>query len=223
MIFTVDSEDLPSYVKGRPREIITKWVEIFNIVSESNGEELAFIVSNKWLKKYYEDHKYVKRCIINLEVQDTEKLISRSDDGNEYVTLVLGSTEPHKDGMVYSEALLKKWESDINKGNLNIGGDLDHELYDKLLDSGLSDDTIKKELKNKPSIAKAFKAIYENGKLFLRAMIDKRYRKIITESKGVSAEAFVKMDKNKAIDGELLGFSFNVRTTPADNLAGVLA
>jgi hypothetical protein len=223
MKFTIDSQELPSYVKGRPREIVTKWVEIFNQVCDSNGPELAFIVSNKWLTKYYTDHKYVKRCIISLDVDSSQKFISRSDDGEEYVTLVLGSTEPHKDGMIYSEELLKKWEGDINQGKLSIGGDLDHELYDKLLDSGLSDETIRKELKSKPSIAKAFKAIYENGKLFLRAMIDKRYRKIINESKGVSAEAFVKMDKNKAIDGELLGFSFNVKTTPADNFAGVLA
>jgi len=223
MPYTVDSPELPAYVKGRPREIITKWVEVFNLVSDVNGEDLAFVVANKWLKKYYEDHKYVKRCIVQMEVDTSEKFISRSDDGEEYITLVLGSTEPHKDGLVYSESLLKKWEGDINQGKLNIGGDIDHELYDKLLDSGLSDDTIRKELKSKPSIAKAFKAIYENGKLFLRAMIDKRYRKIINESKGVSAEAFVKMDNNQAIDGELLGFSFNVKTTPADNFAGVLA
>jgi hypothetical protein len=223
MPYTVDSENLPSYVKGRPREIIQRWVEIFNSIYTDNGEELAFVVANKWLKRYYETHKYVKRCIIQMDVDSSQKFISRSDDGEEYITLVLGSTEPHKDGLVYSEELLKKWEGDINQGKLSIGGDIDHELYDKLLDSGLSDDTIRKELKSKPSIAKAFKAIYENGKLFLRALIDKRYRKIITESKGVSAEAFVKMNNNKAIDGELLGFSFNVNTTPADNFAGVLA
>jgi hypothetical protein len=221
-MFTPEDQNLPTYVRGRPREIVIKWVDIFNTVTKEHGEELAFIVANKWLTKYYADHKYVKRCVIQMDVDSSEKFISRSEDGEEYISLVLGSTEPHKDGMIYSEALLKKWESDINTGHLSIGGDIDHELYDKLLDSGLSDDTIRKELKSKPSIAKAFKAIYENGKLFLRAMIDKRYRKIITESKGVSAEAFVKMDNNKAIDGELLGFSFNVRTTPADNLAGVL-
>lgn len=186
MPYTVDSTDLPSYVKGRPREIVTRWIEIFNSVYSEHGEELAFIVANKWLKKYYDEHKYVKRCVIQFDVDTSQKFISRSDDGEDYVTLVLGSTEPHKDGLVYSESLLKKWENDINTGNLSIGGDIDHELYDKLLDAGLSDERIRKELKSKPSIAKAFKAIYEKGKLFLRAMIDKRYRKIITESRGVS-------------------------------------
>jgi hypothetical protein len=223
MPYTADSQNLPTYVKGRPREIVQKWVEIFNSVFAENGEEMAFIVANKWLKKYYDEHKYVKRCIVELDVDSSQKFISRSDDGEDYVTLVLGSTAPHKDGLVYSENLLKKWESDINSGKLGIGGDIDHELYDKLLDAGLSDDRIRKELKSKPSIAKALKAIFEDGKLYLRAMIDKRYRKIITESKGVSAEAFVKMDNNVATDGELLGFSFNIKTTPADNFAGVLA
>ena len=116
MPYTVDSQDLPSYVKGRPREIIIRWVDIFNTVYKENGEEMAFIVANKWLKKYYDEHKYVKRCIVEFNTDPSQRLISRSDDGEEYITLVLGSTEPHKDGLVYSETLLKKWESDINKG-----------------------------------------------------------------------------------------------------------
>ena len=83
----------------------------------------------------------------------------------------------------------------------------------------------KEQLEKEFKIFSDNKADLEKGKINFSKQwdVDKRYRKIINESKGVSAEAFVKMDNNQAIDGELLGFSFNVKTTPADNFAGVLA
>ena len=67
-------------------------------------------------------------------------------------------------------------------------------------------------------------AAYSQGKLWVRAIVDKRYKKIIERAKGVSAEAFCTWDESEtvALDGELLGFTFNVNTTPADYQAGVV-
>ena len=65
-------------------------------------------------------------------------------------------------------------------------------------------------MKNKNGIAKAFKAIVDKGKLFIRTTFDKRYRKRIMESKGVSIEGAFVRDKttNKFIGGTVFGFSF---------------
>ena len=82
-----------------------------------------------------------------------------------------------------------------------------------------TDKKIIETLKNKKGIAKSLKAIFENGRLWVRAVIDKRYKKLIQNSKGVSAEAFITetddTDK-KVLKADLLGFTFNINTKPAD-------
>jgi len=113
------------------------------------------------------------------------------------------------------------WANYINK-NPKLVGDIDHEFYDKVLQSNLSDEQVRSVLKNKKGIAKMVQAKYEKGKLWVRAIIDKRYKKVIEKAKGVSAEAWFNGTDGKMItEGELLGFTFNVKTTPADYQARV--
>jgi len=222
MPYEINSSNLPSYVKDKPKEVRAKWIHIFNSVYAEHGEEMAFIVANKWLKRFYAENKYIKRSIVVLSVDKSQGFIKRSDDGNEYITLLLGDLEPHLDGKVYTEELLKGWADDINKGETVIG-DIDHTSYDKILSSLMTDEQVKAYLKRKPGIAKSVKAIFDKGKLWIRAMIDKRYRRIIENSKGVSAEAIVNTDGQNIKNGKLLGFTFNVNTTPAVRNAGVVA
>jgi len=117
--------------------------------------------------------------------------------------------------------MLKAWAKQINENP--IVGDIDHLLYDKVLKSNMSDEQIRSVLKGKPGIAKTVKAIFQKGKLWVKAIIDKRYKRIVEKSKGVSAEAFCTWEGNKATSGDLLGFTFNLKTSPADSLAGVVA
>ena len=220
MPYTVDSKNLPSYISNKSEGVKAKWVSLFNKIYKEKGEEEAFIVANTWLKRHLSSEaKLIKRSFIELEMDSSKGFIKRSDDGEDYISFILNSTVPHKDGRVFTEAMLQKWAEDINKGEVVIG-DIDHQHYDKAL-ATLTDDQVRHALKKKPGIAKAVKAIYDKGKLWVRAMIDKRYRKLIEKAKGVSVEALCSWADNIAVDGDILGFTFNVNTEPADSMAGI--
>lgn len=220
MPYTTDSKNLPSYVKNKPQNIKKKWVEIFNSLYKEKGEEAAFIGANGWLKREMKKKsRLVKRSFVPFEVDTSQGFIKRSNDGEEYISFVLNSNKPHKDGKVFSEDMLKKWAEKINEG-ANIIGDVDHEYYDDVL-KNMPDDMIPDAIKEKPGIAKTIKAIYDKGKLWVKAMIDKRYKKLIEKSKGVSVEALCSWDDEVATEGDILGFTFNVDTEPADTLARV--
>jgi hypothetical protein len=78
--------------------------------------------------------------------------------------------------------------------------------------------------KEKKGIAKTLKAIYKDGKLWIRAVIDKRYSNAVQNSKGLSLEAVVTKDSmtNTVIDGDILGFTFGVHQSPINSRAVVV-
>lgn len=220
------SSKLPSYVEKLSDKLKEDWINIFNATYEKHGEAKAMLVANTWLKKQLPHKKMIKRSVITLQLDTANGFVKRSSDGYDYVNFVLNSNVPHRDGKRFSEDMLKKWAQTINSDPKMIGGgDIDHILYDKLLNSNISDDMVRSVLKSKKGIAKMVQAVYDQGKLWVRAIVDKRYKKLIEKSKGVSAEAFCVWDDSDtvALDGELLGFTFNVNTTPADYHAGVVA
>ncbi len=218
------SSKLPSYVEKLDEKLKAGWIAVFNAAFPKYGEKESFMIANAWLKKQTTEKKFVKRAIITLELDTSSGFIKRSSSGEDYVTFVLNSTIPHRDGKIFSEPMLMKWAQKINENPSMIGGgDIDHLLYDKLLDSNISDDTVREVLRSKKGIAKMVQAVYDKGKLWVRAVVDKRYKRLIEKSRGVSAEALCSWEDNVATDGELLGFTFNVNTTPADYQAGVVA
>lgn len=215
-----DDSKLPKYVKSRPDATRSKWVAIFNAAFKKYGEEKALVLANTWLKKQVKAKKFIKRSSISFEVVAGKKFLRRDRDGNEYVTLVMANTLPHKDGKRFSESTLKKWANEIN-ANPTVG-DVDHTLYDRLLNSGMDDDNIINVLKSKKGIAKTVRAVYEKGKLWVRAIVDKRYRTILNKSRGVSVEAVADLNGTSQDDWKFLGFTFNVKSNPAVYGAGVV-
>lgn len=224
MPYTLSSSNLPSYIKNKPDHIKMQWISIFNAIYKDKGEETAFMVANGWLKRHLKKKAtMIKRSIVRFDVDRTSpEFIKRDNSGEDYISFVLSDTQPHYDGKIFTESLLKKWVDSINSGQ-TITGDFDHEYYDRLQQSGISDEQVRVELKQKKGIAKSIKAFYENGKMWIKALIDKRYKKLVEKaSNGVSAEALCTFDGNEAVDGELLGFTFNLATQPAIQGAGVM-
>ena len=218
-------QKLPAYVKKLPQNLKAKWVAAFNTAYKKYGEKRAFLIANSIIKKDLQKTKrpFIKRCELTLEINSDRGFIKRSSAGDDYITFVLNSNQPHRDGQAFSEEMLKEWADYINK-NPTLVGDIDHMFYDKVLNSSMTDDQVRSALKGKKGIAKMVQAIYEKGKLWVRAIIDKRYKKIIEKARGVSAEAwFSEKEGNLINKGELLGFSFNVNTSPADYQAGIVA
>ncbi len=221
----INDPSLPKYMKGRSASIKKKWIAIFNSVFVKDGESAAFVAANSWLKRQIKSKATVARSLssrerITLTISDKE-LIKRSDDGEEYLTAVLATTDLHGDGKQFTPELLSNWAENINSGNILVG-DVDHELYDKLSDSNISDEMFEEALKDKKGIAKAMKAVYEKGKLFVKLLIDKRYRNRIEGSKGLSVEAIVNNDSQLKTEGDLLGFTFCVDQPVAVPGTGVM-
>jgi len=212
--------ELPEYISKLPPAIRARWVAIFNSVLKTNGETMAFLVANKWLKRAASARggKIVARTYqverLKLELDNSKELIVRTENGEEYVSFKLADVFRDKFGVKLPEFLLRTWEGAINSGKV-ILGDVDHEEYQRLLEEGHSEEEIKERLKEKPSIAKAVKAVFDGGKLFVKAIIDKRYKRLIEKSKGVSMEALVLRDEQgNVVGGDLIGFTFGVKQDP---------
>lgn len=214
MPFTVTSPNLPAYVENKPKHIIKRWVSIFNEVYDREGEEAAFIAANGWLKRELERmSKYHKRAVLKFETSETQ-FIKRTADGDEYVSFKLADTQSDAFGVELTDDVLKQWADYINQGNPLVG-DIDHEYYDQVLSGMLSDEETIDMIRNKKGIAKGVQAIFDKGKLWVKALIDKRYKKVIEKAKGVSLEALIqKNDDNKVTGAELMGFTFGVNHDP---------
>lgn len=216
MPFNLDSDNLPSYVRKQPLTLAKRWIEIFNQYFESDDSAVAWTMANAWLTRAIEFNKEQDEEVEkeNLELIDVkfetedEEIVIRAEGDNEFIDFILADLDKDEYGTGYDEDFLVELESQINSNSLI--GDFNHELQYRLVEAGVSVEGIKSRMKNKNGIAKAVKAIYENGKLFIRTTFDKRYRNRIQNSKGVSIEGAFVRDKNtnKFVGGTVFGFSF---------------
>ena len=47
---SINDPKLPQYIKNRDKTVRAKWISVFNSVFAKEGEKMAFLVANKWLK-----------------------------------------------------------------------------------------------------------------------------------------------------------------------------
>ena len=209
---------LPEHIKKQTPPLRAKWVQIFNSILSTNGEEMAFIVANKWLLRQVSEKTTMARTEgteekVSLVIKDYTQMVSRTHDGNIAISFKLADVFEDKFGIKIPESILQKWETKLNSGS--ILGDVDHEAYDQLMKQNLSDEEFTHKLENKPSIARSIKGVFEKGKLWVKAIIDKTYESILNKTKGVSMEASLIRDTDgNIIDGELHGFTFGVAHSP---------
>ncbi len=205
---------IPNYV---PKSHQETWKKLY---SEYGGDEPGLIAANTWLINHYPTQQTAVARTSNavekivLEQDETTEFISRTEDGEEYISFKLADVNRDKFGVQWNERVLRTWEQMINSGKVLVG-DIDHDYYNKLVNSNLTDEEIKEMFNDKKGIAKSVKAIYDKGKLWVKALIDKRYKKLIEKAKGVSMEALITKDENGNVkDGDLLGFTFGVKENP---------
>jgi len=219
MPYESNSPDLPSYVKKLSPELRAKWVLVYNEAYKEAGVEAALIAANSWLKRKLTESKRVAKDdkhveIIKFEIDETKEFISRSEDGEEYISFKLADVRPDKAGYTTDEAVLKKWAEKINSGEVLLG-DLDHEEWNRWVSADIPEQELRQKVNGKKTIAKAIKAVVEKGRLWIKAIIDKRYRALLKKVKGASLEAAVVTDEtNRIHDGDLFGFSFIVDGEP---------
>jgi len=142
------------------------------------------------------------------------EIIIQTDGAEEYVTAVLASNE-HK----WTNEELDRFVSSVNKDKPM--GDIDHQSLKKMIDDGLTNNQIKERIKNKKGIVTAVKALVEDGKMYLRLAIDKRYKNVLKRAKGLSVEAMRSL--GEVGSGEFLGFTVALNEDPAYSGATFLA
>ena len=214
---------IPDYIRTLPQPLIDGWMEVYKRVIKDEGVYMAVIIANNWIQN--NSIKYYSNKITLTFQTEGPRLVMKSIGGDNYVDFVLTDDGYDRQGQKISPNLMKKWVDQINTGGLKIKGDFDHEMYDELLAKGLSADKVLESLKTlKNGVAESVKAIYDKGKMWLRALINPDYEDSIYESYGVSLEAELVIDDttNTAVDGRLGGFTF-ARKAPQVNPRSVIS
>lgn len=166
-------------------------------------------VGDEFVSKAYSPDLYT----FDLKLND--EIIMKSEDGNYYMEGILADNLPDSQGWSFSEDALLGFAEQINSGQV-IGGITHNEYQDLIFKySHLPNEQfITKALTERKGILKTIKAVYEKGKLWIKAIIDKRYINHIKKIKRMSIEAFVPHSdqdkKNKVYKkGTVLGFAMD--------------
>jgi hypothetical protein len=207
---------IPKYVRDSGHA--DGWSQVYSSLLPSRGDAYASLAANVWLRGEVSKELIARstrvRETIKFTINPEGEFVKRTDSGEEYITAVLQDVYGDKDGISWSEDVLKKFAQQINANP--IIGDVDHEEYDRVLSAAMTDDQVRGMLKGKRGIAKTVEAVFQNGKLWIKALIDKRYRRTIERTKGLSLEAVVTRNGNSIVDGDILGFTFAVNDDPAN-------
>jgi len=212
---------VPAYVAKQNAITVRKYVAIASSSSK--------YVADSWLVQQHSNSLTKEKQVTSLSfnvVTEGKELIKRASNGDEYVDFVMADNKEDSEGLTITEDALKVWAEEINNGKVLVG-DIDHEEYDYVLSSIADPDEAASIIATmKKGIAKTVKAFVKKGKLFVRAIIDKRYRSMIEKFKGVSLEAFMDTKQTAtgkvATGGDLLGFTFAVKANPVNSRAVML-
>lgn len=149
--------------------------------------------------------------IYTFEMQKCESKIIMNSENEEFVMeAVLANTDKNTDGKFFTETELQDMSSQINALGSTLP-DVDHEKLNILVRKyGSNYAAIKAELAKEKGIFKTIRSALKDGKLWIQAVLDKRYKNAAQKFDSLSIEALA--DSND-ITGRLtnpkyLGFTF---------------
>ena len=213
---------LPPYIMKLPEIVREGWMKVFNTAFKEYGESKAFAIANAWVKKRLK--KTSEGYVANSEdfgvldiysfqlIPEFDSLITNSENGDILLTAVLSDTMPWtnlKTGEVisYTPELLQSWAEQINNEGITLP-DIEHQEFDKILEESFSKEEVERKVKQRKGLLKDVKAKYSEGKLFIQAKLDKRYKNHVEKYKSLSIEANAKKEGNKYVKGKVYGFTF---------------
>lgn len=176
-------------LKQLPKPAKDLWERIYSENKDKYGELKAAKIAWEVVKKKYtkKNGKWVKISGKSYEITyktlQTSFYITKDKDGEEYIEGVLATTTPDREGECYDEEALLDLERQFNTGEFY--GDFMHHQMNKVLPTLKSYD----DIKNKAyKLIKVIKAKYQDGKLYIRAKIQKGYERIVRQFKALSIE-----------------------------------
>lgn len=223
MLF-VDNKDLP---KGINNVLPNSGKDFFrktanNSFERTNNEVLAMKVAWQLTKAKFRrqgnqlvalSSDFIEPVLFQFDlVPSGSELIVNEENGDITIDAVLADnkefTNPSGQKRFFSIEDLQSLANQINEeGSTNplTGHD---EVYKLVMKYGYNYEAIKRELGKNRGFIKNIKAVVEKGKLWIRALLDKRYKNHIQKFKGVSLEAFSTPVGNRLTNPRHLGFIF---------------
>ena len=214
------TDDLPKAMKETmPDSALKLFLDIYNHekmagLSDAVSFEIAWIIIKKrftliegfWvaMSKSFEQPKLYS---FNMEVEGD--IVMNSENEELVLDAVLADTTMNSKGQYFNEEDLQTISEQINTLGSTLP-DVDHEKLMELIKIHGGDvDVIREELKNTKGIFKSIQATLKKGKLWIQAVLDKRYKNHAESFKGLSIEAFGdKQDDGRIKNPEYLGFTF---------------
>ena len=185
--------------------------------SDANAFKIAWGVTRKKLRKdsngmlVANSQDFIPRQLFIFAMEPSnEILITNSEDGDIIVDAVLADTTPRKsDGKRFSDEALQQIAEQINAGGSTLP-DTEHLVLNDVVQKHVgSIEAIKAEIQRQKGLFTKIKAAVKEGKLWIRAWLDKRYRKIVDKYKFLSIEASAKEGPDGTLlDPKYLGFTF---------------
>jgi cation transport regulator ChaB len=196
------------------------FLEVFNnSYNKHKSEAQAFATAWSVIKGRFNkvDGKYVANSkdftvptLYSFSLSEpTTKVIMNADIEEIVMEAVLATDERNTEGKYFTTEELGQIAEQININGSTIP-DTEHEVLQTLIKTyGHNYDKIRNELKNKKGIMKSIKAAVEDGKLWIQAVLDKRYKNHLEKFKGLSIEAVADADITGRLKNPMyLGFTF---------------
>lgn len=213
--------ELPSSLRKLPAKAQTIYMTTFNSSyakhkSDSISSKIAWAavktkfkrVGEEWVAKGMGLNLYT----FNLEVEN-DIFIQKGKSGEYYLEATLSDTMTDSQGNRFTEHALKQYAEQINSHG--VPGYITHGDWDEFkmkyrhLPEG---EFVSRARTERKGILKTVQAVYKKGKLWIKALIDKRYLNHVRKFNKVSIEALVpsKYQNNSEYDGGyVLGFALD--------------
>lgn len=190
-------------------------MEMTNSGHPAFAERVAFeMVKQKLVEK---DGKLVANSsqftpvkIYTFEMIGFESKIIMNSDNEEFVMeAVLATTDKNTEGKFFSNEELDSIASQINALGSTLP-DVDHEKLNMLVQKyGNNYQAIQAEISKEKGVFKTIRSAIQDGKLWIQAVLDKRYKNIVQKFSGLSIEALADSDETGRLHNpKYMGFTF---------------
>ncbi len=238
-------DDFPQIMKeSMPIEALDIFRDVYN-TQRNNGYSDAVAFQIAWLviksqfinvegywvstKENKNINKDVSLIQADLIPQDNGMIINATGDEITFEGILADTSVFLQDAFItrkFSEEALKDLELQINTHGSSMP-DVDHEHLNTLVNQfGDNYEMIMNAMPKQKGLIKSIKAVYKEGKLWIKGVLDSRYKKIMKNVKGMSIEALTEglYSDNKTIkSAKYLGFTFAINHTPKISGAQVTA
>jgi len=208
--------ELRKILNGLPSKAQRVFIDAYNKSASRNDYSTSIKIAWEVLKTKFKlvDGDWVSKDynrVLNFVLESDESFVSKGSDGNYYWQGVLSDTMVDGQGKSWTPEALKNIADEIN--NKGIAGFISHDDWNDFCFENVDlseEDFIAKARSNRVGILRGVKAVFKQGKLFLKALIDKRYLTRVQQFTQMSIEALVPKRfrvGNKYTGGIPLGFA----------------